>query len=200
MFYQLYQSIWQGYLSIAELLFFLIFLKSGKLYINCDLIVHRFCVRTLHIFSNVIHSYKILHRKITHLQTELQKSTTKEEQGPVLPEAGAEELCWHRAHRETEGGDQQHCRTVTLTVTKLAEYWMIVWSQIRGVTKPEWSRTEMTSKQWDTAQLKKPFIGLYGGEVYLPHWKGTALFLIHQLLLFSLKYSIAPSGNSVSGF
>lgn len=100
------------YLSIAELLF-LIFLKSGKLYINCDLIAHRFCVCTLHIFSNVIHRYKRSHRKVIILQIGLQKSAAKEEQDAALPEEGTDELCWHRAHGETEGDDQQHCRTVT---------------------------------------------------------------------------------------
>lgn len=69
---------------------------------NCDLIVHSFCVCSLHTFSNVIHSNKILHRKITHLQIGLQKSAAKEVQGPVCPEVQADELCWHRAHRETE--------------------------------------------------------------------------------------------------
>lgn len=39
---------------------------------------------------------------MTHLQIGLQKSAAKEEQGPVCPEVQADELCWHRAHRETE--------------------------------------------------------------------------------------------------
>lgn len=96
----------------------------------------------------MIHSYKILHRKITHLQTGLQKINCNEEQGSPR----TEELGWHRAPRETEGDEQQHCRTVPLTVTRLAEHWMIFGSQIRGVTKPECSRTAMASKQGNAAQ------------------------------------------------
>lgn len=51
-------------------------------------------------------SYKILYKKITDLQLELQKSTAKEKKGTILTEVGENELCWQNsAHRKIEGGD-----------------------------------------------------------------------------------------------